>query len=83
MDLPRSQGFFDVPVDDLFAMPTLCRTAIAAKVFPTSWSMTPDAGFAKRRPAPTRSASVFLTIADKERTDHFETGRDCSISSVM
>ena len=49
MDLhaPQLQGFFHVPVDDLYAMPILCD-AIAAKALPDLVVVAPDAGFAKR-----------------------------------
>ena len=49
MDLhaPQLQGFFHVPVDDLYAMPTLCD-AIESKAFHALVVVAPDAGFAKR-----------------------------------
>ena len=74
MDLhaPQLQGFFHVPVDDLYAMPTLCD-AIAAKAFPDLVVVAPDAGFAKRARAYAKRLGVPYAIADKERTDHSET----------
>src|SRR5438445_13201125 len=44
---PQLQGFFKVPVDDLYAMPVLCD-AVAAKGFPDLVVVAPDAGFAKK-----------------------------------
>jgi ribose-phosphate pyrophosphokinase len=45
---PQVQGFFRVPVDDLYALPVLCE-AIAAKGLDDLVVVAPDAGFAKRR----------------------------------
>jgi ribose-phosphate pyrophosphokinase len=47
MDLhaPQLQGFFRIPVDDLYAMPVLCD-AIAAKHIERLVVVSPDAGFA-------------------------------------
>jgi ribose-phosphate pyrophosphokinase len=42
---PQVQGFFKVPVDDLYAMPVLCD-AIAAKALGDLVVVAPDAGFA-------------------------------------
>jgi ribose-phosphate pyrophosphokinase len=74
MDLhaPQLQGFFHVPVDDLYAMPMLCE-AIAAKAFSDVVVVAPDAGFAKRARAYAQRLGVPYAIADKERTDHSET----------
>ena len=73
MDLhaPQLQGFFHVPVDDLYAMPILCD-AIAAKGLPNIVVVAPDAGFAKRARAYAQRLGVPYAIADKERTDHTE-----------
>ena len=73
MDLhaPQVQGFFHVPVDDLYAMPMLCD-AIVAKGLPDVVVVAPDAGFAKRARAFAQRLNVPYTIADKERTDHSE-----------
>jgi ribose-phosphate pyrophosphokinase len=74
MDLhaPQLQGFFHVPVDDLYAMPTLCD-AIESKAFNDLVVVAPDAGFAKRARAYAKRLGVPYAIADKERTDHSET----------
>jgi ribose-phosphate pyrophosphokinase len=73
MDLhaPQLQGFFHVPVDDLYAMPILCD-AIAAKALPDVVVVAPDAGFAKRARAYAQRLGVPYAIAEKERTDHSE-----------
>jgi ribose-phosphate pyrophosphokinase len=73
MDLhaPQLQGFFHVPVDDLYAMPTLCD-AIESKAFHDLVVVAPDAGFAKRARAYAKRLGVPYAIADKERTDHSE-----------
>src|SRR5687768_16363133 len=49
MDLhaPQVQGFFRVPVDDLYAVPVLCET-IRSKALPDLVVVSPDAGFAKK-----------------------------------
>ena len=71
MDLhaPQIQGFFRIPVDDLYALPVLVD-AIRDKELPDLVVVSPDAGFAKkaralrrtparrRWPSPTRSAST-------------------------
>ena len=44
---PQVQGFFTVPVDDLYALPVLCD-AIAAKDLDDLVVVAPDAGFAKK-----------------------------------
>jgi ribose-phosphate pyrophosphokinase len=73
MDLhaPQIQGFFRVPVDDLYAVPYLCdaisRQALAAPVV-----VAPDAGFAKRARRFASRLGAPLAIADKERSGHSE-----------
>ena len=65
---PQIQGFFHVPVDDLYALPVL-GDAVAASGLSDLVVVSPDAGFAKkarkyatrcapRSPSPTRSAST-------------------------
>jgi ribose-phosphate pyrophosphokinase len=73
MDLhaPQLQGFFHVPVDDLYAMPILCD-AIAGKGLPDVVVVAPDAGFAKRARVYAQRLDVPYAIAEKERTDHSE-----------
>ena len=71
MDLhaPQIQGFFRVPVDDLYAAPYLCA-AIARQALPDPVVVAPDAGFAKRARRFATRLSAPLAIADKERSGH-------------
>jgi ribose-phosphate pyrophosphokinase len=73
LDLHASQvqGFFKVPVDDLYAMPVLCD-AIAAKGLPDLVVVAPDAGFAKKARQWSERLDAPLAIADKRRIDHTE-----------
>ena len=74
MDLhaPQVQGFFRIPVDDLYAVPVLCE-AIASKALPDLVVVSPDAGFAKKAKLYAKRLGAPLAIADKERADHSET----------
>src|SRR5271167_1766422 len=69
---PQVQGFFKVPVDDLYALPVLCE-AISAKALPNLVVVAPDAGFAKKARQWAERLNVPLAIADKRRVDHSET----------
>jgi ribose-phosphate pyrophosphokinase len=73
MDLhaPQVQGFFRVPVDDLYAMPVLCE-AIVAKDLRDLVVVAPDAGFAKKGRLYAQRLRAPLAIADKHRADHSE-----------
>jgi ribose-phosphate pyrophosphokinase len=73
MDLhaPQVQGFFRVPVDDLYAMPVLCE-AIEAKALRNLVVVSPDAGFAKKARLWAERLDAPLAIADKRRVDHTE-----------
>jgi ribose-phosphate pyrophosphokinase len=68
---PQIQGFFHVPVDDLYAL-TVLGDAVKREVLPDLVVVSPDAGFVKqaRRFASYMGAS--LAIADKERSAHDE-----------
>jgi ribose-phosphate pyrophosphokinase len=68
---PQVQGFFKVPVDDLYAMPSLCD-AILAKKLPNLVVVAPDAGFAKKARQWSERLEAPLAIADKRRIDHSE-----------
>lgn len=73
MDLhaPQIQGFFSVPVDDLYAMPVLAD-AVKEVVRDNLVVVSPDAGFVK---AARRFASYLgcsIAVADKIRRDHDE-----------
>jgi ribose-phosphate pyrophosphokinase len=68
---PQVQGFFKVPVDDLYALPVLCE-AISAKELPNLVVVAPDAGFAKKGRQWSERLHCPLAIADKRRVDHSE-----------
>jgi ribose-phosphate pyrophosphokinase len=69
---PQVQGFFKVPVDDLYALPVLCDV-IASKDLPDLVVVAPDAGFAKKARQWSERLNAPLAIADKRRVDHSET----------
>ena len=69
---PQIQGFFRVPVDDLYAMPRLCR-AIERASLRDPIVVSPDAGFAKRARRFAHRLGAPLAIADKVREGHDET----------
>jgi ribose-phosphate pyrophosphokinase len=73
LDLHASQvqGFFRVPVDDLYSMPVLCD-AISAKGLENLVVVAPDAGFAKKARAWANRLRAPTAIADKRRVDHTE-----------
>ena len=74
MDLhaPQIQGFFKVPVDDLYAMPVLCEAIVAADLRDLI-VVAPDAGFAKKARQWADRLRAPLAIAEKRRVDHTET----------
>ncbi len=69
MDLhaPQIQGFFDVPVDHLFAAPVLLD-AIRDLDLPDLTIVAPDAGGVERARAIGKRLSAGLAIVDKRRT---------------
>jgi ribose-phosphate pyrophosphokinase len=66
---PQIQGFFRIPVDDLYAMPYLC-SAIEHADLRDPVVVSPDAGFAKRARRFARRLGAPLAIADKVREGH-------------
>jgi ribose-phosphate pyrophosphokinase len=68
---PQVQGFFKVPVDDLYALPVLCD-AIATKGLSDLVVVAPDVGFAKKARQWSERLRAPLAIADKRRVDHTE-----------
>jgi len=66
---PQVQGFFRVPVDDLYAMPVLTE-AIAASGLENLVVVAPDAGFAKKARRWADRLRAPLAIAEKRRTGH-------------
>src|SRR5215218_1522705 len=68
---PQIQGFFRIPVDDLYALPYLCEEIGRARLREPV-VVSPDAGFAKRARRFARRLNAPLAIADKVRADHTE-----------
>src|SRR5262249_24925167 len=68
---PQVQGFFRIPVDDLYALPVLCR-AVRAKRLEHLVVVSPDAGFAKKARLYATALGCSLALADKERVAHDE-----------
>ena len=73
MDLHAAQiqGFFRIPVDDLYALPVLCET-IKRLNLPDLIVVSPDTGFAKKAREYASYLHTSLAIGDKERVDHSE-----------
>jgi ribose-phosphate pyrophosphokinase len=71
---PQIQGFFRIPVDDLYALPVLVD-AIAGLELTELVVVSPDAGFARKARPYARRLGASMAIADKERIDHTETAR--------
>jgi ribose-phosphate pyrophosphokinase len=73
MDLhaPQIQGFFRIPVDDLYAMPVLCDAV--KDIAPSDLVVvSPDTGFAKKARRYASYLGTSLAIGDKERVAHDE-----------
>lgn len=68
---PQIQGFFGIPVDDLYAVPVLVE-AVRGLNLTDPVVVSPDAGFAKKARQFARRLEAPLAIADKERFDHSE-----------
>lgn len=73
MDLhaPQVQGFFQIPVDDLYAAPVLCDQ-VQGYGLEELVVVSPDAGFAKKARTYAGRLGASFAIADKQRTDHSE-----------
>src|SRR5881296_3561151 len=73
MDLHTSQiqGFFKIPVDDLYARPYLCE-AIREEGLADLVVVSPDVGFAKQARRYASRLGTSIVIADKERMGHNE-----------
>lgn len=65
------QGFFRIPVDDLYALPVMCE-AVKAMRLPDLMVVSPDTGFAKKARKYASYLGVSLAIGDKERVAHDE-----------
>jgi ribose-phosphate pyrophosphokinase len=68
---PQIQGFFKVPVDDLYGIGPLCD-AIRELALEDVVVVSPDAGFAKKARLYANRLGAPLAIGDKERKDHSE-----------
>jgi ribose-phosphate pyrophosphokinase len=68
---PQIQGFFRIPVDDLYALPVLCE-AVKRKRLSDLVVVSPDSGFVKQARKYARFLGASLAIADKERRSHDE-----------
>jgi ribose-phosphate pyrophosphokinase len=70
MDLHKAQiqGFFDIPVDHLFAAPVIIDY-LARQGFPRLTIVAPDAGGAERARAYAKRLDAELAVIDKRRSD--------------
>lgn len=68
---PQIQGFFRIPVDDLYALPVLGEW-IARKNLPDLVVVSPDTGFAKHARKFASFLGASLAIGDKQRKAHDE-----------
>jgi ribose-phosphate pyrophosphokinase len=70
MDLHKAQiqGFFDIPVDHLFAAPVVIDY-LARQNFPRLTMVAPDAGGAERARAYAKRLDAELAVIDKRRSD--------------
>ena len=73
MDLhsPQIQGFFRIPVDNLYALPVLCDH-IRAKGLEEMIVVSPDTGFIKQARKYAAYLGTSVAIANKERVAHDE-----------
>jgi ribose-phosphate pyrophosphokinase len=73
MDLhaPQIQGFFHIPVDDLYALPILGKE-IKRRKLPDLVVVSPDTGFVKQARKYASFLGASIAIADKERKAHDE-----------
>ena len=73
MDLhaPQIQGFFRIPVDNLYALPVLCDRVQSEKI-ENMIIVSPDTGFAKQARKYASYLGTSVAIADKERVGHDE-----------
>ncbi len=68
---PQIQGFFKLPVDDLYALPVLGE-AVQKLQLPDLVVVSPDAGFVKKARQYASLLGASLAIGDKERKTHDE-----------
>src|SRR6195256_3436510 len=65
---PQIQGFFDIPVDHLFAAPVIIDY-LSRLDYPKLTIVSPDAGGAERARAYAKRLDAELAVIDKRRTD--------------
>ena len=65
---PQIQGFFKVPVDDLYALPQIV-SAVKQMNLSNLVVVSPDVGFAKKSRQYAKALDAPLAIADKQRLD--------------
>ncbi|HEY6417413.1 MAG TPA: ribose-phosphate pyrophosphokinase [Candidatus Binataceae bacterium] len=68
---PQIQGFFRIPVDDLYALPVLCEE-IVRKQLPDLVVVSPDTGFVKQARKYASFLGASIAIGDKQRKAHNE-----------
>ncbi|HEY2484217.1 MAG TPA: ribose-phosphate pyrophosphokinase [Candidatus Binataceae bacterium] len=68
---PQIQGFFHIPVDDLYALPVLCEE-LAHKQLPNLIVVSPDTGFVKQARKYASFLGTSIAVADKQRKAHDE-----------
>ncbi|HZD23344.1 MAG TPA: ribose-phosphate diphosphokinase [Acidimicrobiia bacterium] len=68
---PQIQGFFGIPVDNLYANSVLCE-GISGEGKDDLVVVSPDAGFAKQARSYASVLKAGVAIADKEREEHDE-----------
>ncbi|GMV99750.1 MAG: ribose-phosphate pyrophosphokinase [Candidatus Hydrogenedentota bacterium] len=68
---PQIQGFFKIPVDDLYALPVLCE-AVKRMHLSNLVVVSPDAGFAKKARKYASYLGTSMALGDKERAGHDE-----------
>jgi ribose-phosphate pyrophosphokinase len=68
---PQIQGFFHIPVDDLYALPVLCGKLVR-KQLPDLVVVSPDTGFVKQARKYASFLGTSIVIADKQRQAHDE-----------
>ncbi len=75
---PQIQGFFRIPVDNLYALPPLVER-ITELALPNLVVVSPDAGFVKAARRYAQALGASLAIANKERAAHDEHAEVLSI----
>jgi ribose-phosphate pyrophosphokinase len=68
---PQIQGFFRIPVDDLYALPILCEE-IVRKQLPNLVVVSPDTGFTKQARKYASFLGTSIALGDKQRKAHNE-----------